>query len=580
MDYLLHSSISLTTVPALTITYDIACQYSVNLWRRFDTYGFDTLVDRTIQWGIPMHHIAAHQDKCRANYSLHYLPHCGRLDGEGVERGWALANLAAPSTKEMGPGSRRDLLDDIFADQNWQKVTKLPGALLARIKAAVPERETHVAAFKEYHAALPSEQTAMWRRAVEAWEADPSQPNPFLATRTHITQATARMQLNKEDSEALRTGRATVLHEEFSSATVVAAGLDLEEQQRLLSRDLRNMHEHATDLARAQMLERQNILHRKIQSWADIQRLFMPCVQAARARLTEDSTTHQPHRIPLLLPSAACHYFPCTQDILRQEWILHEAQAHDALDDIRSRLEVRYYMYHSKDRFARGQGANTRMNNSIQLLQAKLLGDAERYRAAYDALCRLSPQLNKNISEWGTVLRPLQDSDIRHLAEGEDGNPSESRRTTSWIWRSNPVSVDTLRPGGQAVNDSLQESLRIEWCKARARAQRWSEECTLLEEEMRRVISYHQWASKKWLLRTGGSSMASDYAEGSDAYARRQAAIRQQMKSFCERSWHYVKQWICLGTDATSGAASMDLDFAAAAPPSSTQAEAASTSSS
>ena len=34
-------------------------------------------------------------------------------------------------------------------------------------------------------------------------------------------------------------------------------------------------------------------------------------------------------------------------------------------------------------------------------------------------------------------------------------------------------------------------ALRVKWCKARARASRWSEECKLIEEEMCRVIAFH-----------------------------------------------------------------------------------------
>ena len=36
-----------------------------------------------------------------------------------------MLNGYASATKEMGPGSRSDLLDDVFGDQNWAKVTKL-----------------------------------------------------------------------------------------------------------------------------------------------------------------------------------------------------------------------------------------------------------------------------------------------------------------------------------------------------------------------------------------------------------------------------------------------------------------------
>ncbi len=125
MDYLLHFSLLLTVIPWITATYDIACQFGVNLFKRFrDIYGFDTLDSRSFRWAIPKFHISAHREFCRSQFSLHYLPLLGRYDGEGIERNWAKNNKMAPSTKEMGPGSRSDGLDDSFGHQNWSKTIK------------------------------------------------------------------------------------------------------------------------------------------------------------------------------------------------------------------------------------------------------------------------------------------------------------------------------------------------------------------------------------------------------------------------------------------------------------------------
>lgn len=51
------------------------------------------------------------------------MPGVGRTDGEAPERGWSHINPVATSTREMGPGSRRDTLDDHFSDWNWKKTT-------------------------------------------------------------------------------------------------------------------------------------------------------------------------------------------------------------------------------------------------------------------------------------------------------------------------------------------------------------------------------------------------------------------------------------------------------------------------
>ncbi|KAJ7096002.1 hypothetical protein C8R43DRAFT_964421 [Mycena crocata] len=69
-----------------------------------------------------------------------YLLHYGQTDGEAPERGWANANPLANSTKEMGPGSRRDALDDHFDDWN-----RLKGNRAERRRRELVERKRHVA---------------------------------------------------------------------------------------------------------------------------------------------------------------------------------------------------------------------------------------------------------------------------------------------------------------------------------------------------------------------------------------------------------------------------------------------------
>jgi len=85
----------------------------------------DHEVTKSFRFMVPKFHLPAHVGKCRTPYSFNYNPNVGRTDGEGVERGWSNINPIAASTKEMGPGSRRDTLDDHFGDFNWKKTTKI-----------------------------------------------------------------------------------------------------------------------------------------------------------------------------------------------------------------------------------------------------------------------------------------------------------------------------------------------------------------------------------------------------------------------------------------------------------------------
>lgn len=128
MDYAFFSAMQHFSHKTLNVSYDIACQWHKNLWARMSVLPSSIHLQHTnmnIRFFVPKFHLPAHIPKCHTLYSFNFLPGVGRTDGEAPERGWASINAAASSTKEMGPGSRHDTLDDHFGDWNWKKLTGL-----------------------------------------------------------------------------------------------------------------------------------------------------------------------------------------------------------------------------------------------------------------------------------------------------------------------------------------------------------------------------------------------------------------------------------------------------------------------
>lgn len=112
------------TAIQLLMTYDIACQWGCNLSTRMADLPPALRLDFSnlkIDTAIPKFHIYAHQLKCLIKFSLNYKFGVGRTDGEGIERNWARMNPVAHSTREMGPGSRHDTIDDHCGQVNWKK---------------------------------------------------------------------------------------------------------------------------------------------------------------------------------------------------------------------------------------------------------------------------------------------------------------------------------------------------------------------------------------------------------------------------------------------------------------------------
>lgn len=110
------------------ISYDIACQWHVKLYERTAMYPsnvFSIKTEHDVDFLVPKFHLPAHVQLCQLAFSHNLNPRVGRTDGEAPERGWAKTNRLSYSTREMGPGSRRDTMDDEFGDMNWVKYVDL-----------------------------------------------------------------------------------------------------------------------------------------------------------------------------------------------------------------------------------------------------------------------------------------------------------------------------------------------------------------------------------------------------------------------------------------------------------------------
>jgi len=69
-------------------------------------------------------------------------------------------------------------------------------------------------------------------------------------------------------------------------------------------------------------------------------------------------------------------------------------------------------------------------------------------------------------------------------------------------------------------------ALRVEWAKAKARADRWEEEVVLLDEEMRCVLVFCEWKQAWWKQQIASRlEVSPELADGLSAYAHKQAAM-------------------------------------------------------
>ncbi|KAJ3803744.1 hypothetical protein F5876DRAFT_71204 [Lentinula aff. lateritia] len=318
LDYSLLSAIQSFPNLPVTASYDIMCQFSKKL------------------------------------FSYNYAPGVGRTDGEGVEQNWAITNSLSGSTKKMGPGSRRDTLDDHFGDFNWRKMISLASHLHSKVVEAATVREEMVRAFHAASEGLWESTKKQWRQMVLAWEADPDKrmPNAYEHTIRKYTMNRTQLELAKEDADLI------------GNDTAAQAGLELEEQLRHLKFDMKTVTEGSTDLVRAKTTERSTSLHRRVEVFAELQALHMPITVILRQQLASSGQTHFVYDLPLLLPSQVFRLgSSCDLVLLDFEWRLHYAAAHDALEQMRKHLLECNWSIDWKRRYGHGVRDGTRSAN-------------------------------------------------------------------------------------------------------------------------------------------------------------------------------------------------------------------------
>ncbi|KAJ7258013.1 hypothetical protein C8J57DRAFT_1646556 [Mycena rebaudengoi] len=573
MDYMFLRSVKGTELVRFYVSYDIACQWHINIWMRMAKYKSDIHFrpeGRFITFLVPKFHLLAHIEACNLLFSFNLTHDVGMTDGEAPERGWANANPLAGSTKEMGPGSRHDHLNDHFNDWNYKKIIAFGRAMLDKIQKAVPEMVGTKLVLEEMVESLEKEAVDEWTKMAEEWEKDATKPNPFETHKKDAHLANVRYELAREAAEKEAAGEEDVdaVRADMHVTERVAMGIQLEEQQRVLGFDVAATGQHPTDDQRRVMVERTSKLRRKILAWMDIQARFFLIVMRIRepedrARTRAATTQVVPgilvHEMVLWMPSGLVNRpgardddGRCKQSVLEFEYCLRVGQAHEALDDIRSQLLVRTHLYKWQDLQIRGVRGNTCSQGKIDTLDERIRRATEQYHAARRALVVLGRELENNA--WEKTLKPLAAGDVRGMpratfgdeerqcgkkGKGKAVGPARKRQKQapvmlSWIW----LSQGAATVEGQAP--SLNEALRIEWAKAHARSLRWSEEVQLLEEEMRHIQQFLLWHGKAVVEGTVQK-------EGDMAYALRQAVLKETLAARFKEKWGRVEELIRKG---------------------------------
>ena len=185
MDYIFASAVQQMALLFILVSYDIACQWFVRLFKRMTDHWpqelrlpeSTTFIPAIPKLHEPMHVAAGHQV-----YSLNYIHGVGLSDLECPERIWAGHNALRNSTKTQGPGLRHDVLDDHFGFWNWQKYNTMGNTLMRKYRNAIAQRNIQAEAHRGLTSSLSSALVAKWKKMCVDWENDSfpkTKKNPY-----------------------------------------------------------------------------------------------------------------------------------------------------------------------------------------------------------------------------------------------------------------------------------------------------------------------------------------------------------------------------------------------------------------
>ncbi len=297
---------------------------------------------------------------------------------------------------------------------------------------------------------------------------------------------------------------------------------------------------------------KRNALFRRIGGWQAIQDIHMPMVSALRAGTGAvapgDPGTVSPPRHPetvsLFLPSSlplSLRGLDSLANLLNKERRLRMAQLSDTLQDIRHlrRILAAISDYTRRNVNGEGQRATSRFRGLYARFETKCKRATERYRDAHAAMLHLNPS-----GDWSATYKVLLDTDLRGPRK-EDMTSSEGRYEVSWIWLSPTSTTRTADFATPATAEDFAASMRIEWARAKARADRWAEEEQLLLEEMRRVLAYCDWKATWWRSQADlrDTLVPSPVLRGLRAYADKQAGVWEGLARRSASYWiNFVKK--------------------------------------
>ncbi|KAJ7606447.1 hypothetical protein DFH06DRAFT_957971, partial [Mycena polygramma] len=572
MDFIFFAAVMHFAVMALVLSYDIACQFYKKLWGRMPALPSKYHLDQTkvdVRFMVPNFHLPPHKTGCHSAFLFHFMWGAGLTHKETVEQNWEFLNGIASSTKMMGLGARAVALEGLLVFHNWRRQVAHCTILKRRMAEGIKGGKKHSDCFQAFHEGLSSQRpelVAQWKELADKWERSKHYENekgsPYEYAEAGTTLKDVRLAMASE--EYARTGDGDEVEREDTPSTFISMGMELEESQRQLALYVKVAGPKPTVTVQLEILRRRTQLRTRLGAFRKLQGTYMPKLRrylTVAQKAMWDADDKEPENTQLFMPS---RLKACARGLDGVESRMWEGEAGEALDVVQTGLQTRTATTRFKIRNWSGQRALTRGQGILRQVNLKIHAGALRYRYSRHALLKL-----RGHGDWEKRWRVLAEEDVRALNErsltdeeqaererlrevGEvpdeggiaalgDVVSGETHRTLSWIW----YAVSDK----EGADEKLHEALRVEWCKAYSRLNRWREELFMVEAEMERTIAFGRREERVWRARASArttlgksSAISPEVAEGVRAYTLEQADRERRVCELLKKDWAPIRE--------------------------------------
>ncbi|KAG1722296.1 hypothetical protein EDB19DRAFT_1645857, partial [Suillus lakei] len=553
MDYALSQALNYKTdgISRAITFYDINCQYNKYLKDRIASSMYLSIpIGMDIIPGIGLWHVHGHQDSCYVRYASNFIHGTGRIYGEIMETLWAPLNIISPLARGMGTARSCQPLDvHILSTHIMHVQLACPVAkfLSRKLKEAIKGAVESKLAFDNLNETAHPEMVILWKAEEALAHANRAEdPTAMDIYEVWLEKGKYRHLLVVQQAQNCPDHPVINPPGQRGAATWLATGLTIEESQISLSRDVKRLRMHPTDMQLLKVARCRDKLHTQITSFLEMAPTYLGVevdvngpdfLVIARNSLDDNYEDYSDidedqnpgpdiHDTSIFQLELTVIPLPSNIGEVRCRVL---GQANDALHAIRVHLGAKAVIFRNTVWSAKSQASSTRAWTRVCSVETAVNLNASIYLKCRFQLAKLPDHdlLHKYL--------PVKKEDLKASSAVADPNACGQRDTTlSWFW-----SLDVQ--GDTSGNDWMTEFYQVNWLRTKALHDCWNEEVVLVKHEMQWSINFFNYRAKQWLSHMHNAT--SPGLTGHTCYAARQSHIYDQLAVHAEDSfWKMIVQ--------------------------------------